>query len=46
MEANPDPITLAEGGAIYGLAVGFVLGATIGFAIVLTERWSRKSVLA
>jgi hypothetical protein len=47
MEDNPDDATiLALGGAIYGIPVGFVLGATIGFAIVFTERWSRKPVLA
>jgi hypothetical protein len=36
---------MAEGGALYGLPVGVVLGTVIGAAVVLTERWSNKPVL-
>jgi hypothetical protein len=36
---------MAEGGAVYGLPVGVVLGTVIGAAVILTERWSNKPVL-
>ena len=36
---------MAEGGAVYGLPVGIVLGTVIGAAVILTERWSSKPVL-
>lgn len=46
LEANAKSLTgMAEGGAVYGLPVGIVLGTVIGAAIILTERWSRKPVL-
>ncbi|WP_164902077.1 caspase family protein [Rhizobium leguminosarum] len=37
---------MMEGGFIYGLPTGFVLGSVIGSAIVLTERLSGKAVVS
>ena len=45
-ESNGGPATLLVGGALYGIPVGIILGFVIGVAIVSTERWSRKPVLA
>jgi hypothetical protein len=46
LEANYDNAQgLLEGGAIYGAPVGLVLGLVIGFAVILTQAWSRKPVL-
>jgi hypothetical protein len=47
LRANYDnPVGLMEGGAIYGAPVGLVLGLVIGCAIILTQSWSGKPVLA
>ncbi|MBB4112768.1 hypothetical protein FHT80_002087 [Rhizobium sp. BK226] len=43
---SEEPLPLMKGGFIYGLPVGFVLGAVIASAILLTEKWSRKTLLA
>jgi hypothetical protein len=46
MEADAqNAVILGVGGAIYGTPVGLILGATVGLAIVLTERWSGKTVV-
>ena len=40
-----DPVIMISGAAAYGLPVGLILGIVIGAAIVLTEKWSGRSVV-
>ncbi|RWA68879.1 caspase family protein [Mesorhizobium sp.] len=40
-----DPVVMISGAAAYGLPVGLILGAVIGAAITLTERWSARPVI-
>ena len=40
-----NPVVMISGAAAYGLPVGLILGIVIGTAIVLTEKWSGRSVL-